>query len=215
MLAQLVEDLKAGRTPTAGPEEAELVLTDLVRGLDRVDVTLHPLGFVHYNLRNLMPLEPGEFARLHVWNPNLSPPDAGGAIHDHTWNLSSLILRGSVRNINLKPELDESGDFTGLRVRYGQTNEFDPAGRYKLTLISDDIHSAGSTYRIPSRIVHESRLLSECAVTLVFGSSDQQADVLGPLILTRGNAASPGTNVREVLKNHDARAIVESLLPRQ
>ncbi|WP_255769471.1 hypothetical protein [Pseudarthrobacter sulfonivorans] len=212
MLAQLVDDLKAGRIPIVAPKEPDLVLTDLVRGLDRVDVTLHPLGFVHYDLQNLTPLGAGEFARLHVWNPKLSPPDAGGAIHDHTWNLSSLILKGSVRNINLKPEPDESGDFTGLRVRYGLTNEFEPAGRYKLTLISDDIHSAGSTYRIPSRIVHESKLLSECAVTLVVGSSDQQADVLGPLILTKGSAAAPGTRVRQVLSRHDAQAILESLL---
>lgn len=212
MINQLVDDLRAGRIPKVGPEDTDLVLKDLAKGLDQVCVTLHPLGFVHFDLRNLTPLGVGEFARLHVWNPNLSPLDAGGAIHDHTWNLSSLILKGSIRNINLKPEPDASGDFTGLRVNYGATNKFEPAGRYKLTLVSDEVHSTGSTYRIPSRIVHESRLLSRSAVTLVVGSSDSQASVLGPLILTRGTTASPGTSIRQELNHHQAGTIIDSLL---
>lgn len=205
MFLRIAEALQSGQdvSQLEGVSPVAL-LGEVQRNLGQIPVSLHPLGFVHFDLSAFFPSEERSFARLHLWDPRLSPPDQGGSMHDHTWRLFSWLIAGSLQNRNYNPVQDDRGEYSGTRVQYGATNSFFAAGRFSLQLLEDRILGPGSTYDIPSRIVHESHLLSQTALTFVYGIFDEQASSMGPLILRRGESAVHGTKLRTVLSRSEA-----------
>jgi hypothetical protein len=85
-------------------------------------------------------------------------------------------------------------------------------GRYDLELVDERFLTAGDAYMIPSRMVHDSRLLIPHAVTLVVGCPDKDAQQLGPLILSEHPSSSPGTKTRQKLTADRARQILLNCL---
>lgn len=201
MIQALAQALIRNQDVLPSDKILENLVDEITESIHRVPTTLHPLGFVHFDLTNLAALDDGSFARFHIWDPKLSPPDAGGSIHDHTWGLKSLVLRGKLRNCNYRPLPDQDGPFAATRVIYGRENSFVPVGRYSLELVSDRTLRELDTYSIPSRLVHESTLLSSVAVTFVVGTPDDTANTHGPLLLNHHSQFCSGTSRRERLSD--------------
>lgn len=187
------------------------VIREVVSNLDLIPATAHPLGFIHFDLAPVAKQPPGTMIRLHIWDRRLTSLDEAGNIHDHTWELTSLVMLGSLRNKNFSPVHDSEGLFKGARVIYGQTNEFEDAGRFHLRALSDSVHHAGAVYSIPSRIVHESDPCEQPTVTLVIGIPDESAVTLGPLILSRGASAPKGTASRKPVSKAEAELILRDV----
>lgn len=193
------------------PHDPLLVIEEIVSNLDRIPATAHPLGFIHFDLALVSKQSPGTMVRLHIWDRRLTSPDDAGNIHDHTWELTSLVMLGSLRDKNFVPVHDSDGSFRGTRVIYGQTNEFEDAGRFQLRAQSDSVHRAGAVYSIPSRIVHESDPIGQPTVTLVIGTPDENAATLGPLILSRGAIAPKGTPSRRPVSKAEAELVLRDV----
>lgn len=195
MIADLVEYVvtKKGRPQHIGRS----LLECLASSIGEIAVYRHPLGFLHFDLTSIAQIEGGGFARLHIWDRQLSPPDPAGNVHDHTWQLHSLVLVGSLRDRTFQPFESAAGSMKAVQVIYGSTNEFIDSGTFDLRLVRDQIFTKGDIYTIPSRMVHESEVLSEPTVTFVVGIPDSHAKSNGPLIFSRDRAPVMGTPVRE------------------
>lgn len=199
MISETAEQVRLGTLRRWTPHSLQTFVDELSGILADVPVTLHPLGFVHFELTQMLDVQKDERVRVHLWNPLLSPPDSAGGVHDHTWHLRSGVLYGRLLNKNFRPIKDPTGPLTGSIVSYGKTNTFTAAGHYRLDFLKEIVVSAGESYSIPSRIVHESALLSPQALTLVVSQPDDQALELGPLLLTAKGAPASGTEQREVI----------------
>lgn len=188
------------------------LLSGVRKSIQQIPVTKHPLGFVHYDLSRMVDLPSGGFARLHIWDREIATPDPAGNIHDHTWHLTSAILAGSLRDRTFLPCENPSGALSAAQVRYGQTNSFEAAGCYDLVPLTDQIFKRGDIYKIPSRIVHESEPLEKPTVTFVVGIPDENAALLGPLILSRITTTVPtGTAQRETVGQAEAIRLLDAI----
>lgn len=211
MIHAIAKSLKYAKDISPQEKLLEQTVGEISCRIEDAPATLHPLGFVHFDITKIAELDDDSFVRFHIWDPRLAPLDAGGSIHDHAWHLESLILRGSLRNRNFRPEPRRGGAFAATRVTYGEKNSFDSKGHYDLKLVADQTLSAFETYSIPSRLVHESTLLSPRAVTLVVGTPDEMADICGPLIFSKDGIPRPGTECRRQLTNEQSLSILANL----
>jgi hypothetical protein len=199
MIFETVDNVRRGDLRSWSADALPQFVTELQGTLADIPVSLHPLGFIHFELTEFLGVEDDTRIRVHLWNPLLSPPDSAGGVHDHTWHLKSGVLYGKVLNKNFRPVRDPAGPLTGSLVTYGATNSFTAAGRYRLESAGEVTVAAGETYSIPSRIVHESALLSPQALTLVISQPDEQAHEIGPLLLSASATPPSGTERRELL----------------
>jgi len=211
MISKTVDEVRRGHLEGWGSDSLLEFIAELVEVLSEVPVTLHPLGFVHFELTAVLGGQPDERVRVHLWNPLLSPPDSAGGVHDHTWHLKSGVLYGSLLNKNFRPIKDSDGPLAGSRVSYGTTNGFTADGNYRLELLDEAVVTAGETYSIPSRIVHESALRSAQALTLVLSKPDDKALEFGPLLLSADAVPPSGTERREALTTLRAEQILLDL----
>lgn len=204
VIEKTIRQVREGHLTGWATPSLEAFLAELRGLLSEVPVSLHPLGFVHFELTDVLGIPDGARVRAHLWDPALSPPDPAGGIHDHTWHLKSGVLFGSVRNSTFRAVPDGAGPLLGSRVSYGVQNVFRPAGRFRLDAIETQTVDMGSCYGIPSRIVHSSELLSSQAFTLVLGEPDALAEEVGPLLLTKESKPPVGTEQRRSLGYEEA-----------
>lgn len=203
-------------TQKAQPEKLGTHLFEcLEHSIDRIKVYEHPLGFLHYDLTAIAHVESGGFARLHIWDHQLSTPDAAGNVHDHTWHLHSMVLTGALRDRTYQPAQSAMGAMHAVQVIYGTDNKFVDAGAYHLTLVRDQTFTKGDIYTIPSRMVHKSQVITEPTVTFVVGIPDSHAQRKGPLIFSRNQAPATGTPRRKQVSSNTAlnalRAVTEAV----
>lgn len=143
---------------------------------------LHPLGFIHGELSPSLPLPEGERFRLHIWLSDAGSLDQLGDLHEHTWELTSLVLVGAVVDRNYEALPSPEGDFVGARILYGSENRSEPMGSYRLCFVGERTVRVGGVYKIPSRTIHLNRVSEVPTVTLVRSVEDDRGD--GPLVLT-------------------------------
>jgi hypothetical protein len=99
--------------------------------------------------------------RLHVWgDPRIPRQKVDTPIHDHTFSFTSYVLLGSLRNVVMVPRQNVSrGHYQPHRatVRRGEDTVLLPFGEpCDLVVLTDMIHSAGTSYRMKAGEVHES-----------------------------------------------------------
>ena len=143
---------------------------------------VHPLGFIHGELSPCLPVSRGERFRLHIWLTNAGSLDQLGDLHEHTWNLTSLVLAGGLLDRNYEAIPTPRGAFSGARIVYGPQNSATPLGNYDLRLTKERTVSKGGVYSIPSRTIHINQITQIPTVTLVHSVEDGRGD--GPLVLT-------------------------------
>jgi hypothetical protein len=174
------------------------VLIDVAKRSKNLTSTKHPLGFLHVDLTPAMtaPMK-GEAFRLHIWGSDDAEPDALGALHEHTWQLTSLVIVGSLLDRNYVAEPDADGGYEGVRVNYGVQNTFAAEGVWSLRLVRTRVVRAGGIYNIAPRVVHETTLLSTPTVTLVRAWENESEAKEGPLVLVPRGQELRGTPSRE------------------
>lgn len=135
-------------------------------------VKRHPLGFT------VVQLKVGtESLRLHLWKgADISQP--GFEIHNHTFELQSYVIDGTLRHRTYRAFPDPDGDFAVYEVSYEpdaslmtKTNQ-----RARIEVETDRIFGAGESYAVAASSLHDA-VLHNClsATTLVmtrdFGGS--------------------------------------------
>jgi hypothetical protein len=177
---------------------------EVLGAVRRIAVTRHPLGFIHFDLSPLVNLPSGSSLRLHSWDAGKHFVDAAGSLHDHTWDLTSWVIEGEIRNTTFLPRFDPMGAYSAAQVEYGEVNEFRSVGRYSLDNGVSQNYQSGTVYRMPSRVVHNSELISVRATTLVLSDQGAGFAQAGPIILSRDKDPSEGTAVRHKLPSAEA-----------
>lgn len=142
----------------------------LLDNIDTLEVTIqpmwHPLGFVSCVIRD----KPGEFTlRVHYWPPNdrrTKNPD--WPVHTHSYALSSLVLCGSVEDIQY--EMLDGEEHSIYEVSYfdGDSEISKTHRKARILKFTSEIRAQGEQYRVERGVFHQSSVkLSDSAVTFV------------------------------------------------
>lgn len=161
------------------------VLNAINEAGNNVHVWKHPLGFYHAELTQLIKLPANERFRLHFWLDQCGVSDGLGSLHEHTWDLTSLVLEGIVIDSNLRTLASSEGEYLGSRISYGTENKAIEAGRFDLEITNTRVLKKGMFYQIPSRVVHLNEVGQVPTVTLVRSIADNLP--MGPLVLAKVN----------------------------
>ncbi|HEL4244407.1 hypothetical protein I5U23_09855 [Stenotrophomonas maltophilia] len=144
----------------------------------------HALGFIHCKL---FESEAGTL-RLHIWPPNeRSPLEQKSKIHDHIFDLKSLVLCGQITNV-LHTESDRietpSKAFELHYVEYNrQGSRLIASGKevFAAEKIRSEIKK-GNTYQIQKGMLHDSQVsIDELTATIVatYGHVQERPRMLG------------------------------------
>jgi hypothetical protein len=127
---------------------------------ERVDIELsagarrHPLGFLVVS----EPLSGGFILRYHVWPAGWAVPrgQESGQTHDHSYELNSLVLLGSLRQRTFQTVLDMRGNYDVLEVDYTLLGSAlrHTGLRARLVGDADETFGAGTAYRLTPATVH-------------------------------------------------------------
>ena len=147
------------------------ILDVLERRFPETPVYEHPLGFVHFELPESRVASGLGRLRLHLWDDACHQPDQLGRLHDHAWNLRSLVVAGALEDSLFDVEYRFDGDLREVVVRYEPTIERVPTDRKAdLRVRSTRRVDAGSEYTVEVGVVHETTVLRTPTVTLVAAS---------------------------------------------
>jgi hypothetical protein len=186
---------------------AERVEAHLGAGANR-----HPLGFLLVS----EPLGGGACLRCHVWPAGWAVPQGqeSGQTHDHSYELNSLVLLGSLRQQTFDAEFDVGGDHDVLRVDYtADASEPRSSGlRARLVAETDEIFDAGTAYRLPAARVHRVDAVARPLATIVLAVPVSGAPA--PRVFVSSGHRAPGKFVRSPLDSSEiaaARAAISGL----
>lgn len=152
--------------------------------IDRENLNLithykHPLGFYFYLLESYN----GFSVRLHIWPQEIedrSPLEPNFPIHDHQWAFESFILTGELENIIYESSRSCTGTFAKYLIKYfpnkSGANIVKQVEKYDLKIKSQFIYSAGHTYSMREREIHQSIPSKLFTATLLFASLSDTKD---------------------------------------
>jgi hypothetical protein len=127
----------------------------------------HPLGFLYASET----VSDGIDLRFHLWPEGWHIPETqtGSEIHDHVYELNSLVLGGAVRHETFDAVPAQDGDRELLEVAYfGEASSLRRMGaRVVLRRLTDEVHGAGTAYRLRPGIIHRASAVAAPAATLV------------------------------------------------
>lgn len=163
----------------------------------------HPLGFIVCNLLSNDSLK----ARLHLWPKIIGDSQETLQIHDHTFNLKSWVLHGSIENIEyVKSELGSkfavySTSYSGNKSIIKKTEEI-----VMLIELGSSIYKAGSCYKVNAGEFHASSRKGKTVAATVLITEDVNKSVslvAGPL-----NAADLYEYVRDEVSIEELSTII-------
>jgi hypothetical protein len=181
--ANIQAAIQRGTAADSVPRWALSLLRDIASGGRDLAAVRHPLGFLCFPAQRLAT----RGVCVHLWTPGLRHVLTTSQVHAHSWDLTSYVLYGTLRNQRLRVA-DAPGSATHrvfeVRSR-GDMDELHATSR----LVSyqpeaDDVHGAGSVYFLPTGEFHATVVPSEQDVaTVVLGRGrPQAADLsLGPM----------------------------------
>jgi len=143
-------------------------------------ITRHPLGFYS----SILSEHSGQSIRLHLWSDNATWALPQFEIHDHAFDLVSIVLYGRVRDSRYDVHLTRTEtrhQFYDVQYDEGVTT-LKPTLQYVSCTpgIKQDI-SSGSTYRVPAGVFHSSCATDHtCAATLVH---TRQVGAISPRVI--------------------------------
>jgi hypothetical protein len=168
-IPELLEALASAFEQRAIPELREVVdavLSDLPDQLENYPATAHPLGFVHVLLAKR---NDRTRLRLHIWpSTPFCPQEPTWPVHRHAWNLTSVVVRGRIRDLRYLVSDNPAGAYRLFSTSYeGSNSLLTPSGG---TVACEEertaIWSAGETYGVDSDAFHASEAL-EPSMTIV------------------------------------------------
>lgn len=157
------------------PGWALLLLRDIASGSRDLTAVRHPLGFLCFPAQRLA--EHG--VCVHLWTPVLGRVRPTSQVHSHSWDLTSFVLYGTLRNQHMRVAA-AAGPATHrvFEVRsHGDVDELRATARLvSCQLEADSAHGAGSVYSMPAGEFHTTVAPGEQDVaTVVLGHSRPQA----------------------------------------
>jgi hypothetical protein len=148
-------------------DKAELRAKNLVERYltGRVDTgRSHVLGFKIFE--DFADRESAHF-RVHEWRDGgFDSPD----FHNHAWSYSSLVIRGQIQNQVLveAPELRKSPCIAVEKhICRSMGREIDTIGHAHLELVSSEVYNEGDFYSMNLDQIHNVKVISDFAVTLM------------------------------------------------
>lgn len=209
--ADIDHAIHSGTARDSLPGFARRVLDDIARGRRPIAAVRHPLGFL------CLPLErrDGFGVCLHLWPARPPPaPATTSTVHCHSWDLTSFVLSGTVRNVRARL-VDEPASRarwgTAHRVfevvSHGDVDELRATTRVvRYSPGADTAHGAGETYTLPAGAFHSTFVVGgHDAATVALGRQDPEGGdlSLGPLDLethrVRRRTCDPGETARTAL----------------
>lgn len=167
--------VRRGTAADSVPGWALLLLRDIASGGRDLTAVRHPLGFLCFPAQRLA--EHG--VCVHLWTPGLGRVLDTTQVHSHSWDLTSYVLYGTLRNQRMRVaaapgpathrvfEVRSRGDVDELRATTRLVS-------YQLE--ADSVHGAGSVYSMPAGEFHTTVAPGEQDVaTVVLGRSRPQA----------------------------------------
>lgn len=188
------------------------ILDSVIERVHVVRAFWHPLGFVHAELTELLEeRSAGLRMRLHVWHSSVVQSDALGLIHDHAWQLKSLVLVGELTDLSIEASVDSGGSHDAIRVTYGPEHDFHHESRVNLHIARRRRVQPGQVYHIPSRAIHETVIDVAPVVTLLVAQEDPPGSP-GPLVFTPHHSTLSGTPVRVPVPHRNVARILRDAL---
>ncbi len=123
---------------------------------------VHPNGFLQLDLEpdRMSTGRPIAKRRLHIFDDRLPRQSVRTPIHDHIFDMSSFVIKGTVLNDTYVILDDEKGDLEVYQAQAAKCTETNlvPTGR-RCTLRLKHTHYvyAGETYNFPALAFHDSR----------------------------------------------------------
>jgi hypothetical protein len=171
--------------------------------------TIHPLGFFHL----AEDVGPDARLRVHVWPRGwtVSDEQVGGEIHDHVFDLRSLVLAGSIKNEVFEAVEDRNGKFRLLNIEYGRdTSRVGLSGpAVRLEELSDCVHTSGEVYSVRAGVFHRSSAKETPAITLVLAASPSMGK--HPLVALAAGHPPPSAFMRRNLNSVELELLLEAL----
>jgi hypothetical protein len=84
-------------------------LIDDIQTYTNREPRVHPNGFMQFDLDQPTDTNDGHSGgtkRLHIWHPDLPRQKTRSSIHDHVFNMESVILHGKLRQVLFSPRLE-------------------------------------------------------------------------------------------------------------
>ena len=189
--ADIYQAIRRGTAAEAVPRWALSSLRDIAEGRRDLTGVWHPLGFLCLPIERL-----GDHGIcVHQWTLALRPCLTTSAIHSHSWDLTSYVLYGGLRNERV--QVIDDPDFPTHRVfdvrSYGDVDEIGATTRLvSYRAESVEAHGAGGVYSLPAGEFHTTVLADEHgAATVALGRGREQA-----ADLTLGAVDTPSHVVR-------------------
>lgn len=210
MLEDLTSILRAeGRVRTLSTEATRTVqafVFDRVRQLIKTSARRHPLGFV-------LIADPDAPLRYHLW-PSAWPIPAGqetGEIHDHIFELNSLIIAGEVRQLTYAPTVSSGGTHRVFEVDYGPdaSGMIETLNSVALEIVTDERFTVGTAYRLDAGMVHQFETTQRLAATIVLPIADLQ--LRAPRVFVESGSAAPPRFERSLLSDEDTQTVLGQL----
>jgi hypothetical protein len=127
----------------------------------------HPLGFLYASEA----VSDGLSLRYHLWPEGWHVPEtqSGSEIHDHVYELNSLVLGGVLRHETFEAVPTPDGDCELLEVAYSAEGSSlrRTETRVALRPLSNEVYGAGTAYRLSPGIIHRASAVAAPAATLV------------------------------------------------
>jgi hypothetical protein len=177
------EAIDQGTATESVPRWTLSLMREIASGGRELTAVRHPLGFLCFPAERLAT----RGVCVHLWAPGLRSALTTSTVHSHSWDLTSYVLYGTLRNqrIQVAPAAGQATHrLFEVRSR-GDVDELLATTR----LVSyqpeaDSVHGAGSVYFLPAGEFHATVVPAEQEVATVVLSRNrpQVADVaLGPV----------------------------------
>lgn len=182
LIAQLSSQSLASAIDANFLREARMFFRDSFKALLEASVRRHPLGFVYAAEQ----VTEGVFLRYHFWPSDWSMPslEEGREDHDHTYELSSLVILGSLKHQTFSATESDLGSLQIFDVSYerGDSTLRATGRRVLVQELQCQLYRAGQCYRLPPGTIHRATPIARPLATLVLtreGASKSKPRVLG------------------------------------
>jgi len=137
---------------------------------------VHPNGFLQLDLEpdRMSTGRPIAKRRLHIFDDSLPRQEVRTTVHDHIFDMSSFVVKGTILNDTYVPVPDDDGDleiYQAQEAKCTETNLVPTGKRCTLKLKKTEYVYMGETYRFPAFAFHDSRHIGVAVTIMTKGTS--------------------------------------------
>lgn len=169
--------MMGGTAERAAPRWVFSVLCEIAQGRRDATAMRHPLGFVCIPVERIG----DKGVCVHIWSDSLpSASPTTSMIHSHSWDLTSHVLYGDVRNELIDvTDAPDNPTYRVFEVRSrGDVDEVRETPRLvRCEVTAAELNQQGDTYSLPAGGFHATRVQGEAATVALGASRPQTMDL--------------------------------------